>query len=176
MQANVKNPQRQLQGKINRDKGKRFEALLDASFEYYRVKGFAHIEKTPEPMKPLRSLEAGKFIACFEKRAQPDYKGVVKGGREVVYEAKFTVSDRLEQNRVLPSQADYMRRHQSLGARCYVLSGFGSGTVYKIPWGVWDSMKERFGRKYVKEGDLKQYTVPVSWNGVLMLFGADERS
>lgn len=174
--ATQKDPRRQLQGKINKDRGKRFEELLDASFGYYRERGFAHVEKTPEPMKPIKSLGNQKFIAYFERRAQPDYKGVVNGGREVVFEAKFTSTDRLEQSKVLPHQAECMRRHQALKARCYVLAGFSSGNVYKIPWDVWDNMKQHFGRKYVKEEDLKQYTVPVAWNGVLMLFGAGERS
>ena len=169
MKGETKDPKRQLQGKLAKAKGKRFETLLDASFEYYRQKGFASIDKTPEPMRPLRNLENGKFIACFEKKAQPDYKGVIKGGREVVYEAKFTSGDRMEQSRVLSQQADYMTRHQNLGARCYVIAGFNTGGVYCIPWGVWSHMKERFGRKYVTEADLEKYKVQTAWNGTLLL-------
>lgn len=166
-----KDPRRQLQGKLSREKGKQFEELLDRTFSYYQERGFADIEKTPEPMKVLRRLEHGRFIACFEKKAQPDYKGVMKGGREIVFEAKYTDSDRLTQDRVGELQAKYMDRHTDLGARCYVLAGYRSGAVYKVPWNVWQNMKERFGRKYVTEQDLQPYKVTTGWNGVLMLLG-----
>lgn len=167
-----KDPRRQLIGKLSREKGKAFEARLDSTFEYYRLKGFAEIEKTPDPMRPLKPYgdrKRGQFIAVYEKKAQPDYKGIVKGGREFMFEAKFTTADRMEQSRVLPGQCEYLDRHQHLGARCYVIAGFQSGYVYMIPWDVWSHMKERFGRKYVTEADLETYRVQEAWNGALLL-------
>ena len=50
---------------MNRERGKAFEERIDASLEYYRSRGFAAVEKTPEPMKPLKDLGQGKFIACY---------------------------------------------------------------------------------------------------------------
>lgn len=164
-----KDPKRQLLGKIAKAKGQQFENRLDASFEYYARTGFAIIEKTPEPMRPARSLGNGKFIAYYEKKAQPDYKGIIKGGRVVVFEAKFTSTDRMEQSRVLKSQAEYMDKHQALGARCFVIAGFGSGQVYCVPWKDWARMKELFGRKYVTEADLEKYKVKTAWNDTLLL-------
>ena len=166
-----KNPRRQLQGKISRAKGKQFESELDTAFEYYKEKGFADIEKTPEPMRVIRSLGNGQFIACFEKKAQPDYKGTLKGGRSVMFEAKYTSSDRMEQSRVSEKQADYLDNQQKLGARCYVIAGFDSGEVYCIPWNVWNNMKEHFSRKYVKEADIQKYRVTRAWNQLLMILG-----
>lgn len=164
-----KDPRRQLQGAVSRAKGKYFESRLDSSFEYYAAKGFAAIEKTPEPMRVLKELEGRKFIACFEKKAQPDYKGTIKGGRSVMFEAKFTAAERMEQNRVTEGQTEYLDKQHNLGARCFVLAGFSSGKVYKIPWTVWRLMKEHFGRKYVTEADLSPYLVPLGWNNVLLL-------
>ena len=128
-----KDPKRQLLGKIAKARGKQFESRIDDSFAYYAQKGFAIIEKTPEPMHPTKNLGNGKFIAYYEKQAQPDYKGTIKGGRTVMFEAKFTAADRMEQSRVLQSQQDYMDRHQALGARCFVIAGFSSGMVYCVP-------------------------------------------
>ena len=108
----------------------------------------------------------GKLI---EKQAQPDYKGTIKGGRTVMFEAKFTAADRMEQSRVLQSQQDYMDRHQALGARCFVIAGFSSGMVYCVPWDIWKTMKDHFGRKYVTEADLEKYQVQTAWNGTLLL-------
>lgn len=164
-----KDPMRQLLGKIARERGKQFEGRIDTALEYYATKGFAEIEKTPEPMRVTKNLGNGKFIAFFEKKAQPDYKGTLKGGRSIMFEAKFTASDRMEQSRVLDGQSNYMTRQQRLGARCYVVIGFQTMEVYRIPWEVWSTMKEHFGRKYVTEADLKKYRVPTAWNGVLML-------
>lgn len=164
-----KDPRRQLLGALSKAKGKQFEARLDATFDYYDRTGFAAIEKTPEPMKPISSLGKGRFVACFEKKAQPDYKGILKGGREIMFEAKFTSTDRMEQSRVLQGQADYMDKHQRLGARCFVVAGFATGEVYRIPWPVWSGMKNQFGRKYVTEADLDEYRVQIAWNGTLLL-------
>lgn len=166
-----KDPKRQLQGILSKAKGKHFEERLDASFEYYRDKGFAIVEKTPEPMRVIKRLENGKFIAVFEKKAQPDYKGVIKGGRTVMFEAKFTATDRIEQSRVLRGQVEYMERHQRLGARCYIICGFNSGEVYNVPFETWQSMKEIFGHKYVTEAELENYRVKLSWNGTLLMLG-----
>lgn len=171
MNGKPKDPERQLQGTISKAKGKHFEERLDASFEYYRDKGFAIVEKTPEPMRVIKRLENGKFIAVFEKKAQPDYKGVIKGGRTVMFEAKFTSMDRMEQSRVLQGQVEYMERYQRLGARCYIVCGFNCGEVYNVPFETWKAMKEIFGHKYVTEAELEKYRVKLSWNGTLLLLG-----
>lgn len=167
--AGGKDPSRQLRGKIAKAEGKQFEARLDQSFAYYEERGFAIVEKTPEPMHPTKSLGNGKFIAFFEKKAQPDYKGTIKGGRTMVFEAKFTSTERMEQSRVLPKQQAYLEKHSQLGARCFVVIGFSSGEVYLLPWAVWRDMKAIFSRKYVMEKDIQKYRVPVAWNGTLLL-------
>ena len=164
-----KDPKRQLQGKISRARGLRFEEKISEALDYYSYTGFAAIDKTPEPMKVLRRLENSRFIACFQKKAQPDYKGCIKGGREILFEAKYTDSDRILQERVGDEQTKYMNRHEKLGARCFVICGFASGEVYKVPWECWRNMKERFGHKYVSEQDLQPFRVPTAWNGKLVL-------
>ena len=155
---------------MSRERGKAFEDRIDASLEYYRSRGYAAVEKTPEPMKPIKPLGDGKFIACYVKKAQADYKGLVKGGRTVIFEAKYTDSDRLSQDRVTQEQTDYLNERAALGARCYVIGGFSSGNVYLIPWGIWCSMKDLFGHKYATEKDLENCKIKTGWNGVLMLF------
>lgn len=165
-----KDPRRQWLGLRAKRMGQEFESLLDESFAYYDERGFACIEKTPEPMKPVKDLGNGKFIACYEKKAQPDYKGTIKGGRSVMFEAKFTSTEKMGQKRVSQGQTDYMNKHQLLGARCYVVIGFATGNVYRFPWEDWCSMKEIFGRKYVTEQDnIQKYKVDRSWNGKLIL-------
>ena len=163
------NKEKQKQGKKNREEGQLFEAVLDRTFAYYGEKGYAKIDKTPEPFKIIKRLEQMRFIGCFVKRAQPDYKGTIKGGRSVIFEAKYTSTDRITQDRVSEAQWSYMDRATELQARCYVIAGFHTNTVYRIPWSVWTDMKEVFGRKYVTEQDLKQYRVAESWNDLLLI-------
>ena len=156
-------------GRSNRAEGKAFEDKLDKAFAYYKAKGFAQIDKTPEPTKMVKRLENGKFIAVFDSKAQPDYKGTLKGGRSVMYEAKYTSSDRITDSRVTDAQRQYLTQASQLGAYCYILAGFSSGNVYKIPWEIWARMKDFYGRKYVTEEDLRQYQLKTAWNGLLMI-------
>lgn len=167
-----KDPRRQWLGKVSRAKGQAFEKKLDTAFEYYTEKGFADIEKTPEPMRPIKPYgdrKFGQFVAVFAKKAQPDYKGTLKGGRSIMFEAKYTDAEKLEKSRVSKEQTDYIDRHYALGARCYVLIGFKSEEVYRIPWDVWQDMKAIYGRKYLKETDIQQYKIKSAWNGLLMI-------
>lgn len=163
------NPVNQKKGKKNREEGRAFEEILDHTFAYYSSKGYAQIDKTPEPFKIIRRMGDGRFLGCFTKRAQPDYKGTIKGGRTVIFEAKYTSGDRLTQDRVSDIQAAYMDQASALGARCYVLAGFKNGGVYRIPWADWSNMKQKFGHKYVTEKDLQEYRISKSWNDMLLI-------
>ena len=98
--SHKKDPMKQYQGAVSRAQGKHFEEYIDLSLRYYEQRGEAVVEKTPEPMRPTKDLGNGKFIAYYEKAAQPDYKGTLKGGRAVVFEAKYTHSAQMEQSRV----------------------------------------------------------------------------
>ena len=154
-----KDPMRQWIGSKSHNQGKFFEARLDAAFALCQSMGVADIEKTPEPMKPIKAMGDGKFLAVYTKKAQADYKGTGKLGRSYVFEAKYTDRDRMEKRRITKAQEDYLNLHQSVGALCFVLVGFGSGRVYRIPWSVWKDMAVCFGREYVREEDLQSFRV-----------------
>lgn len=151
--------------------GQRFEERLNMAFAYYRRAGLASIEKTPEPMRPVKNLGSGKFIAFFEKKAQPDYSGVLRGGQAAAFEAKYTSGSRMEQKRVTEGQARFLQERYVLGAGCWVLAGFSSGRVYRVPWPVWRDMKSHFGRASVKEAELAGHAVPVRGGVPLVLEG-----
>ena len=72
--SHKKDPMKQYQGAVSRAQGKHFEEYIDLSLRYYEQRGEAVVEKTPEPMRPTKDLGNGKFIAYYEKAAQPDYK------------------------------------------------------------------------------------------------------
>ncbi|MDD3029784.1 MAG: Holliday junction resolvase RecU [Alphaproteobacteria bacterium] len=146
-------------GRTNKTNGKAFEEIIERSCARYAEAGIAEIEKTPEPMRPIQSLGSGRFIACFEKKAQPDFKGSLSGGITVAFEAKFTDSDRIKQTVVTDDQAKALDRLHNMGARCFVLVSFAFYEFYRIPWAVWRDMKCLYGRKYVTPGDIEEYAV-----------------
>lgn len=159
MQA-VKDPMNALRGAQNRAAGQYFEESIEAACTFYRLQGTADIDKTPEPTKQLTKVDRyGRFTACYEKKAQPDFKGTLAGGRSVVFEAKFTSTGQMKQSVVLPQQEESLDRHEKLGAVCFVLAAFGLGDCYKVPWAVWREMKARYGRKYITPEDVQEYKV-----------------
>jgi Penicillin-binding protein-related factor A, putative recombinase len=164
-----KDPRRQYQGAVNRVTGKTFEQVIDASLAYYDHRGEALVLKTPEPMRPTKSVGDGKFIAFYEKRAQPDYKGALRGGRAVVFEAKHTTAARIEQSRVTREQAEVLGKYTALGAECFVFVGFDMREFFRVPWTVWEDMKNQWGRKYVTPKDLESYRAKIGYNGVILI-------
>lgn len=147
-------------GKQNKAAGAIFEMMIEAACREYRQAGIAEIEKTPEAMKPLgHSNNKGQFMACYVKKAQPDFKGTLYGGKSIVFEAKCTRADRIKQNVVTQVQAEALERHRRLGAECYVMVSFNFQRYYKIPWEVWQEMKERYGRKYIMPEDIPEYNI-----------------
>jgi recombination protein U len=164
----AKDPQRQYQGAVNKQMGKNFELVIDAALNHYAQRGTAFIQKTPEPMRPTKDLGGGKFIAHYDKQAQPDYKGVMKGGRGVVFEAKHTTGDRIEQSRVTDEQAANLDRYADMGAVCFILVGFSMRDFFAIPWAVFRDMKNRYGRKYATPDNLDDYKVSTGRYGQLL--------
>ena len=156
-----------LQGYQNRAAGSYFEDLITATCEYYRVIHIAEIEKTPEPIKILaRPDQHGRFSACYQKKAQPDFKGTVKGGKSVVFDCKNTFSDRILEHALSDEQRDALINHAVLGADAFVLVSFSFSEFFAVPIIVWIQMKQIFGRKYLKPEDLTEYKV-LAVNGII---------
>lgn len=158
--AALYNVDRQRRGYQSRKAGELFESIIEASLDWYRNKGVAHVEKTPEPMKPLgKPNRKGQFLACYTKAGQNDFKGTLNGGRSVAFEAKHTEGERIDQSRVTKEQADGLEMHNNLGAAAFVLVSFGMEHFYRIPWNVWRDMKVLYGRKYIKRLEVEAYRV-----------------
>lgn len=157
-------------GRRSKVAGEHWERMIEAACEYYRLKGKAEIAKTPEPMRPVQPLGQGKFIAYYEKMAQPDYKGTLAGGRAVVFEAKHTDTDRLQQSVISSEQEKQLDRHAALGAECFVMVSFGFEQYFKIPWKIFRNMKAHYGRKYITPEDVREYKVKYE-NGALRFLG-----
>jgi recombination protein U len=152
---------RMVQGRQNRAAGQNFEHLVDAACEHYRRIGEAEIEKTPEPMRPIQAIDRsrGIFKAVFEKQAQPDYTGVLNGGKAIMFDAKHTENDKIKQDAVTEYQEEKLDAMERMGAVCFVLVSLNRAGIYRVPWSVWKGMKTYFGHKYMNEADLSAYEV-----------------
>lgn len=146
-------------GRRNKVAGELWERMIEASCCYYSDKGLAEIAKTPEPLRPIQSLGKGRFVAVFTKKAQPDYKGTLKGGRAVAFEAKHTDADRLEMKALTSEQKKRLDLHHALGADCFVLVSFRFERFFKVPWSVFRDMKANFGAQYITPEKLKGYEI-----------------
>lgn len=165
--AEAKSYKRQIAGARARVAGEFFERQIEGSLSWHFDRRLLKSTKTPEPMKPIRPMgRAGQFLACYEKKAQVDFCGTMYGGRSVRFEAKQTDTDRFDRTRLTDEQMDDLRDHQKLGALC-----FGVDHFYRVPWQVWENMKEIYGRKYVTERDVQQFRIPYTAGVIKILHG-----
>jgi len=150
-----KNVKRQMQGRRNHGLGKNFELQIENICQVYEMGKLAKIEKTPEPLRVLQHIENGHFDSIFTKSAQPDFKGTIKGGKTVVFDAKFTESDKITYQALSDYQRETLLQYDELGAKAFVLVGFSNGAIYNIDIKIWCNMKEIFGRKSIKQNELE---------------------
>ena len=152
-------------GKRNNAQGHFFEGFIKTACAVYKQKGIACVEKMPEPFMVLEKRDKGIFKGRFIAHAQPDFMGTLSGGRSICFEAKYTSTDKLGQNVLTGEQWDSLEQHWKAGAKAGVCAGIGNVYAF-IPWPVWRSMQEIYGRKYMTAEDLEPYRV--RFNGACM--------
>ena len=165
MKINQKRAKQQYQNKVNNVQGHTFESAIKAACVLYSNRGWAEIEKTPEPFRVLEKSRDGVFKGRFTAHAQPDFQGTMNGGRSIVFEAKYTTTDRMKQDVLTQEQRDMLEKHCKHGAIAAVCVGIGSDFFF-VPWQIWREMKVRFGRIYVTAEDLETWRV--RFNGAVL--------
>lgn len=165
----IRNTMRSQRGKQSRREGEYFENLISSSLAWYKNKGLAFVEKTPEPMRPLRAPNRqGQFLACYTKAGQPDFKGTLIGGRAIVFEAKHTNKEQIDFDRLTREQQESLEEHDRLGAAAFVVVNIGLDHFFRVPWKVWKNMKKIYGHKHMKFCELEPYRIQYQ-NGILKL-------
>ena len=165
-----------IRGKVNRKAGLIFERNLETACETYWRLGYACIEKTPEAMVPVRPFgtrKSGQFIAYYSKQAQPDFKGVLYGGRCVIFDAKHTIKSSISQSAVTEKQWQMFDRYEAMGAYCWIVASVEGENYYRVPWATWKNMKEEFGHQYMSRKELEPYRVPSRGMEILFLEGVE---
>lgn len=161
-------------GKQAKSDGAFFERMIEDACFRYKLNNLAFIEKTPEPMKPIKRLPSGRFAAVYEMKGQPDFKGTLNGGRAICFEAKSTNDVKINCSRLQPQQIESLKAHKSLGAEVFILVMFLSiNQCYKVPLEFWLNTYKKFGRKYLKFQDIEEYKIPCE--GTKIDFLTEER-
>ena len=161
-----------LLGTKNKANGDQLEELIKLGCNYYRENKFAHIEKTPEAFHMTGQTENGMVIGYYEKKAQPDFKGAIRSGMAVMFDAKHTNTDRIMQSAVTEEQAKSLNLFQEFGAHCFIVVSIQFRKYYRVPWNVWKEMKARFGHKYMNEQELAPYEIRLTSKGLMFLGSA----
>lgn len=165
MQIDQRRALQQYQNKVNNAQGHFFEDYIKAACVLYSDRERADVDKTPEPFRVLEKSRDGFFKGRFTARAQPDFQGTLDGGRSIVFEAKYTTTDRMKRNVLTREQQDTLERHARRGALAAVCVGIGNDFFF-VPWEIWRDMKQCFGRLYVTAADLK--SLRVKFNGAVL--------
>ncbi len=172
-QGTIPDPWRQVIGRRSKAAGETFERWLSEACGFYLQNGWAHIEKTPEPFHITGKGRDGVVHGYYEKKGQPDYKGILCDGTGIMFEAKHTDSDRIHQDVVTDAQWKNLDVYERFGAHCYVMVSIRLEKFYRVPWGIWKQMKGLFGHKYMSEQELEAYRLKEKQFTILILEGVE---
>ena len=165
MQIDKRRAALQYQNKVNNAQGHFFEGAIKAACALYSERERADVDKTPEPFRVIEKGRDGISKGRFTARAQPDFQGTLAGGRSIVFEAKYTTTDRMKRDVLTKEQQDALERHAARGALAAVCAGIGDKFFF-VPWQMWRDMKQLYGRKYVTAADLEP--LRVRFNGAVL--------
>ena len=162
---------RQMIGRRSKASGEAFERRLSNACKFYLQNGWAHREKTPEPFHITGKDKNGVVRGYYEKKGQPDFKGILCDGTGIMFEAKHTDCDRIKQNSITDAQWDSLDIYERFGAHCYVMVSIGLENFYRVPWEVWKQMKLFYGHKFMTKQELEPYQLKEKQCTILILEG-----
>ena len=162
------NAKRSMAGRSARANGQLFENMIIDSARFYESRAISVIDKTPEPVRIIgvSNRNKGQFIACFEKKAQPDFKGILQDSTMILFDAKHTDKDRIRREVVTDEQEKCFERYMYMGAMCFLVVSLGFRKYYRVPWVVFRDMKKIYGHAYMGENELSTYKINYT-DGVL---------
>ena len=147
-----------LRNYANSDRGRIFEHLLMKGCQYYADRRRAVIGKVYEPYRCVKKLDGGRFVGQWTGRAEPDFKGVLRNGQAIAFEAKSTKKSRIQQNALTEEQAEWLNIQDEMGALAFICVQIGD-RFFSVPWLVWRDMRSTFGKKFLMPGDIERYEV-----------------
>lgn len=151
-------PETKFKNRCNNDRGRAFENLLVKGCQHYEQRGRAVISKVYEPYRCTKKLTGGRFIGQWIGRAEPDFKGVLRGGRAIAFEAKSTRKEHINRDALTKEQMKWLMAQAEMGALAFVCADI-CGRFFALPWYMWHDMHSIFGKKSLTQDDIAQYEV-----------------
>jgi recombination protein U len=116
------------------NRGRAWEQTLDLFHARYESQRLAVVIRTPPPVKILRALKPGQFVAVYAREGPPDYV-VLADGVAIMAEAKHTTSERWSLSQLHEHQARRLEQWRSQGGCSVVLIRHAkSATSWAIDW------------------------------------------
>lgn len=163
-----------LKNRLSCKLGADFENIVKRGCIFYKEKGIANIEKTPEPFRCMKIKDKGRFEGYFTAKAQPDFQGTLQGGRSIVFECKYTNKESMPYTTLTENQLRELEIHHRLGAVTAVCVCFAKKLqerYFFVPFEFWLDMKKNVGKKSVKAEDLKDFEVKYRYSRGLEFLG-----
>lgn len=157
-QAGGGDPEMSYKNRVSSDRGRIFEQLIIKGCEFYQKTGKALISKIPEPYLCRKIFKSGGFNGIHLGQAEPDFKGTLFGGKSIVFEAKATRKDRIQQKALTDKQFHLLEEQYAMGAKVFVCINIQT-KYFMVPWYVWVEMRVNFGRRYLMAKDIPEYEI-----------------
>lgn len=144
----------------NKSAGREWERYVDTEIETMNALGRGYWARSPEPIRPLRTLGDGRIEAVYAKKAEPDYYGILPGGQGLVFDAKLvTDSERFDFSRLAVHQLEAMKRCARAGGLAFVYVGrWPSQEKYILPVDPDGAICGVRDKRHVKFERLAEYT------------------
>ena len=156
------------------NKGRGLEELISLQNAVYAARGIANIQKISTPWKVIR--QGNRIVSAFpEGKSTLDFRGTVRGGIPVSFDAKESQDERgLPLKHIQPHQVEYIRTALALGEVSFLLCCVKPlGTFGVIPgetvirqWEHWRENKGKRGCNLIP-GELMRPVPPGSGGNVL---------
>lgn len=142
--------ERSFRSRVNNSQGQLFEKIVQLGCEFYREKGIAKITKIAEPFRVLKKLQNGKFEGRFIANAEPDFQGTISGGKSIVFEAKYTSTNKFNVSVLSDQQKESLNEHFKLGGYTFVVIGIKDRQFF-VPWEFLRKKIEKNQKSFSKE-------------------------
>lgn len=139
------------------NKGRALEDMIKYQNTLYENKGISNIQKISTPWKVIR--RGKEIVSAFpEEKSTVDFRGTVRGGIPVSFDAKESDDERgLPLKYIASHQIDYMRGALYLGEISFILCEIKPiRSYYIIPgatvlqfWDYWQSNKGKHGINFI---------------------------
>jgi penicillin-binding protein-related factor A (putative recombinase) len=114
--------------------GDAFEDRLKHQHDAYRLLRTIYVVPVPQPVRRIRTLGKGQFVACYEGEGPPDYMGILDEV-PVVFDAKSTASTTWGYGLLKEHQAVDLDDAEFANGFGFILLSM-VGAVWVIPWKV----------------------------------------